>query len=202
MADVNDMYGTVLTEAQWARRDLAKYALESPVPGSIVSEGGVYRYLYWAPRPSILARTMPTLVVCMLNPSKAGTIHATDATVRWLMGYCGVNGYGRLVIGNVAALVSTDSGMLQRHADPIGPRNLDVLDQLCRMQPAVLCAWGNGIAGVPRAQDSIDLVRKTAASAMTLGLTRAGNPRHPLRLSHRVPAVRWLAEREVRRRPR
>jgi hypothetical protein len=55
----------------------------------------------------------------------------------------------------------------------------------------VLCAWGNNALRIRGADHSARVVRQAAKRTLTLGVTKHGEPRHPLRVAHETILREW-----------
>jgi len=109
-----------------------------------------------------------------LNPSTA-TERADDATVRRCKAYARAWGFGGVVMTNLFAWRSRDPRALRRTPDPIGTRNS--LRFLRRAGGhSVVAAWGNGGRHLGRGA----ALRAACPDLLALGLTRLGEPAHPL----------------------
>jgi hypothetical protein len=158
-----------------------------PEKSAYISDCGTYRYnLYrtWAWPGKVCP-------VVMVNPSTADA-EVDDPTILRLMAFARRWGYGTLYVLNLFALRSPDPEYLDVHPDPVGPCNeaqlYSMLFRAAKAEIPVLCAWGNN--GVRRGRDQAFLkeARKYGAKLVCLGLTEAGNPKHPLaRGQHRIP---------------
>lgn len=152
--------------------------------GADLSEDGLYRYKLWR----IWDRSLPVCVWVMLNPSTADA-EKDDATIRRCIGFAKQWGYGGIVVINVFALRATNPAELASAQDPVGPRNDDVIEtsitQALQDQNAlVVAAWGGSFP--PSQFGRVDLVRRALRrhGAKCLGRTRAGEPKHPVRLPY------------------
>jgi hypothetical protein len=138
---------------------------------------GLYRYG--------LSRTWGTggrrVCFCMLNPSTADA-KRNDPTVRRCLGYAQRWGFDELEVVNIFALRSTDPGVLYAAADPIGPRSDQAIRRAASRSEMVVLAWGSHGALGGRGREVVRLVSSVRAP-VCLGLTQAGEPRHPLYLS-------------------
>ena len=154
-----------------------------------------YRYLLGR----IWDTDRPTLVLGMLNPSKAGGLRDdgqpdNDPTVRRGLGFAKRDHYGSLIVWNACALISTDPKELTKHDDPYGPRNTEAIFAASRVPTLAraVIAWG-------RPQDAAvgRLLRTAYAHAASAGRrlyrfgepTKDGWPRHPLYLRSDTPIV-------------
>jgi len=154
-----------------------------------------YRYL--------LGRTWdtdrPTLVLGMLNPSKAGGLRDdgrpdNDPTISRCLGFAKRDRYGSLVVWNACALISTDPRELAKAQDPKGPRNLDAIAAALGAPtlPSAVVAWGR-----PQNVAVRRLLRTAYVHALSSGRrlyrfgkpTLNGWPRHPLYLRADTPIV-------------
>lgn len=121
-----------------------------------------------------------------LNPSTA-TAAADDPTIRRCVGFAKAWGFGSLVMANLFALRSTDPAALSRAADPIGPRNNWWLAFERARVKSIIAAWG--AQGTLHSRS--DQVVSRFGEMYCLGLTRNGQPRHPLYLPGDAEMVRF-----------
>src|SRR5438874_3143651 len=142
------------------------------------------RYRYWLTRTWDERR--PALCWLMLNPSTADAAR-DDPTIRRCVGLARRWDHGGIVVVNLFAWRATDPVELARAADPVGPNN----DRALRRRAAglrLIAAWGcrGGLLG--RAESVLKLLENRCLEC--LGVTAAGQPRHPLYVSGDVvPAV-------------
>jgi hypothetical protein len=142
------------------------------------------------------ADTSP-LVVIGLNPSTADET-TDDATIRRCVGFAKAWGHGGLIMLNLFALRATDPRALLDVSlrDAIGPENGDHLLQATAHADRVLCAWGahgrlHGRGGhVASALVGRPLVH--------FGLTKGGQPKHPLYLRADMQPEPWAGALERR----
>lgn len=161
---------------------------------AVFSSCGAFRYMLgrqWD-------ETLPVMVVCMLNPSKADH-RQNDPTVIRMIGFAKREECGGLVIVNAFALRATDPRELLRAEDPVGPRNdnainLVVAGSLLPNMMKMIAAWG-----VPK-NKAIEtrfnyvkcLMRQARGVVWHFGdRTKNGHPRHPLYLRGDVPIKKW-----------
>lgn len=134
------------------------------------------------------------LVWVMLNPSTAGT-HVDDPTIRRVRGFTLREGYAGFVVVNVWALRATDPRDLHKRRGAFEPENIDrVWREVWRRD--VVVAWGANVSRGPGLQ-RVQLALRVASSVRCLGLTRSGQPRHPLMLRKDTPLVPWHSGREI-----
>ena len=104
---------------------------------AVISECGRYRY-------SLLREWnagRPRLCIVMLNPSTADA-NKDDPTIRRCIGFARRDGYGSIVVVNVAAFRATKPKDMLMAADPVGPENDAALWFGAMQSEAVLVAWG------------------------------------------------------------
>lgn len=122
----------------------------------------------------------------MLNPSTADAT-VNDPTIRKCIGYSRQWGFGAMVVVNLFALRATNPRELLKVADPIGPRNDEVLSIQAATARTVVVAWGT--KGILMGRDRKVLDR--LPPVRHLGLTKDGHPKHPLYLRGDLQPTRW-----------
>lgn len=156
-------------------------------PSAVLSQCGAYRY--WLTRDWTSGGKRAVFI--MLNPSTADAIQ-DDPTIRRCIDFAKRFGCDGLLVVNLYALRSTDPDALWNHPDPVGPEN-DAHIQwalwAAEMSDApVIAAWGAN-ARQDRVDEVLELPGMLACQA--LGLTKAGQPRHPLYLRRDAELVPW-----------
>lgn len=114
----------------------------------------------------------------MLNPSTADAT-TEDPTSRRVTAFSRAWGYGGLVVANLYAYRATNPLDLWKTPDPIGPDNNARLTQTAAACDLVVAAWGVN-ARFDRIAEVLALPGMDRLAA--LGVTKAGQPRHPLYL--------------------
>lgn len=159
---------------------------------AILSPCGLYRYR--------LDRTVgmagPVFAFFGINPSTADAT-TDDATVRKWIGFTKAWGGSRFIVGNVWPLRSTDVRALAdatRWLD-IGRENTRHILAMADEADVLVPCWGDR-SKVPRRMhndldDLLSLLRGTRKPVMHLGLTKGGDPKHPLMLGYSTPLVPW-----------
>ena len=144
-----------------------------------LSSCDMYRYALrrrWSSGPAIL--------FLMLNPSTADA-HQDDPTITRCISFAQRWGYGSLAVGNLFAFRATFPLTLMRCSEPIGPENDHWLTALASEADTLVAAWGNHGRLLGRSLE----VSAMLPSLMCLGLTRRGEPRHPLYLPRSTELV-------------
>ena len=140
--------------------------------GATFSRDRRYRYRLWRRWDPV----RPVVAFVMLNPSTADARH-DDPTIRRCVGFARRWGYGGIEVVNLYSYRATDPRALRTVPDPVGPGNRRHIRRALRRAALVVLAWGANARG-----DGLG----TVAQAHCLGLTRAGQPRHPLYLRRDV----------------
>lgn len=150
--------------------------------GAHISDCGSYRYnLYrcWD-------RSKPFMTFVMLNPSTADA-NEDDPTIRRCMGFAEREDCGGIEVVNLFAYRATDPKQMKSVIDPIGPMNNDYLSAAALDDNKyIVCAWG--AHGSHRGRDKEVLKLLDIGNMIRhLGLTKAGQPKHPLYLKSDTP---------------
>lgn len=165
-----------------------------PRKEALISPCGLYRYY--------LVRRWDDdhgeLRWCMLNPSVADA-DADDPTVRKCVGFAKRWGFGSIRIVNLFAFRATDPRGLIDAADPVGPDNVQHLEEILRTP--VVVAWGGSLPNSMIAREAVANVAALAATPRPqhsspfgwwcLGTTKGGQPRHPLMLAYSTERQVW-----------
>lgn len=152
--------------------------------GAILSPDRRYRYRLWRTwDPAI-----PPVVYIMLNPSVADETQ-DDPTIVRCVERARRLGAGGIVVTNLFAYVSTDSGALSTVADPVGPDNDAVLVDICRSAMHVVCGWGARKIARERAGQVLALLRTHRIQPKAVRVTRDGSPGHLLYVPYEQPLL-------------
>ncbi len=129
----------------------------------------------------------PVCVFVLLNPSTADENH-DDPTNRRGIAFARSWGYEGVTFVNLFAFRTPKPAEMKRAADPIGPENNAWLLCECENAPLVVAAWGNHGTFRKRAWS----VRQWLIGEWKcFGLTRQGQPKHPLYLPSRSQLVSY-----------
>jgi hypothetical protein len=145
---------------------------------AVISPDGKYRYKlgrYWD------VNEAPVIWI-MLNPSTADAVE-DDPTVRRCISFAKRWGFGGIEVYNLFALRSPHPVMMEGAIDPVGPENDGWLMAASRSGRKIIAAWGS-------CQTRLQMMRATQVMMLltcggngtpaSLGLTKSGQPRHPL----------------------
>ncbi|NTI22396.1 DUF1643 domain-containing protein [Rhizobium rhizogenes] len=153
---------------------------------AVISACGSYRYRLERSWDSEL----PTVAFIMLNPSTADAAQ-DDPTIRRCVGFAKSWGFGRLIVGNLFALRSTDPTTLYMHSDPIGPDNNAHLRAIAACAEQIVFAWGNHGLLHERGRRVAEMLDHCNVSA--LHVTSKGQPGHPLYVAAATQAKAFFA---------
>jgi len=154
--------------------------------GAQFSESRVFRYALWRTWEEQKGHVM----FIGLNPSTADEQH-DDATVRRCIAFAREWGYGGLHMLNLFAYRSTDPKVLMDPNlgyDPVGPKNDEFLRLYTESSDQVIAAWGANGAFQTRGEYVDGLLDYPMAC---LGVTKSGQPRHPLYLRKTLRPHDW-----------
>lgn len=156
-----------------------------------LSDCGQYRYTLsrqWGGNEFNVA------VFIMLNPSTADHT-VDDPTIRRCIGFAKSWDLDGIRVVNLYALRSTDPKALWSHPDPVGPRNdswLETYAVLASLNNCpIIAAWGANAK-----PDRVDAVLNISGMhrLSALGVTKAGQPRHPLYLKSDLIPEPWARQ--------
>jgi hypothetical protein len=126
------------------------------------------------------------------NPSTA-TATEDDPSVRRMVGFSRMWGYGRMVLLNLYAVRSTDPKEVKRLGDnAIGPMNDYWILEAVKESREIVCAWGCSQHApniLKRVQSVLGRITNEYPEfpINCLGYRKDGHPRHPLMLSYETP---------------
>jgi len=126
----------------------------------------------------------------MLNPSTADATRL-DPTVRRCLGFARSWGFGTLEVTNLFAYRATDPRELLAHEAPVGPANDRAILDAAGSADQVAVAWGARGSHRGRADDVADLLAGLRVRPLVLGVTREGQPLHPLYVRGDAVPVPW-----------
>lgn len=129
----------------------------------------------------------PQVLFVMLNPSTADET-VDDPTIRRCIAFAKSWGFGSLSVGNLFALRTPSPLKLKQSESPIGSLNDTWLQELQTAASLTISAWGNHGSFMGRSS----VVRARLSQPHILGLTKAGEPRHPLYVSATTQPQPWL----------
>jgi hypothetical protein len=155
-----------------------------------ISKCGKYRYNLWR---SILDDngypiSEKTMVFVMLNPSTADA-ELDDPTIRRCKDFAKRHNCGHLHVVNLFAYRATSPKELKLCDNPEGDENLEAVKRAVEDcfypitdRGIVVCAWGNHGTYMQQDETVLGWITEYGITPHCLGVTKAGNPKHPLYL--------------------
>ena len=153
---------------------------------AVYSTDGRYRYCLtrdWGAGPRVL--------FVMLNPSTATEVQ-NDPTVERCERRARALGSGGFAVANIFAFRATDPRVMRAETDPIGPANDATIRDLALTCDRIICAWGGHGLHLNRGAQVHGLLKGTGQDLYHLGLTRDGQPRHPLYIAYQEQPRLWV----------
>lgn len=150
--------------------------------GAIFDSTHQYRYQLWRSWTS-----NAKVGFVMLNPNRADAV-SDDPTIRRCIGFAKDWGFGGIEVVNLFAYQAKTPQLLKQAVDPIGKENNLYLSTLSERVDLIVLAWGNW--GNLWNRDRAVLPLFQSQTIYSLGITKQGQPRHPLYLrrdSDRIP---------------
>ncbi len=161
--------------------------------GAVMSPCGKYRYKLTRSLGSPLRWYRP-IVFVMLNPSTADA-EADDPTIRRCMAFAKREGGTHLTVVNLFAYRATDPDEVKRIAreniaEAVGPDNDSHLERELthKLHLPVVAAWGSATFARLRATT----VTEKYGPFQCLGISKGGQPKHPLYISGDQPLVPYM----------
>lgn len=142
------------------------------------------------------------LVMLMLNPSTADE-DKNDPTVERCERRARARDFGGLIVLNIFAFRATDPRVMKAAPDPVGPdndahiRQAFTLSTLARAGgltgPTICAGWGVHGAHLGRDRQVQALATEAGVQLHCLGVTKDGQPGHPLYIGYDAPFLPWSA---------
>lgn len=161
-----------------------------------ISPCGVYRYSL----RRVWNAHRDWCLFVLLNPSTADSSN-DDPTIHRCVSFADLWGYGGLVVVNLFALRSTDPRALYTHPDPVGPKNDAVIAEWAAACPLTVAAWGAHGEFRERGKQVAAELRRLGVEVKCLGMTKGGEPKHPLYLAGSAGLVPYDAPLPPSRNP-
>lgn len=159
---------------------------------AIFSPDGVHRYRL--DRDVQLDGIVAALIG--VNPSIAG-VTKNDQTIAKDIGFAKVHGWRKIIKVNVFSFVSTKVRGLATCAEARGPDYFGHLVGVIDEADVVIACWGSRDKVPKPLRHHIDemcnLLAVTTKPVLTFGLTKSGDPMHPLMLGYSTPLVPFEA---------
>lgn len=169
--------------------------------GATLSECRSYRYALWRRWNDSRIRDIESkdlgpdfsrmVAFIGLNPSTADET-ADDPTIRRCIGFAKLWGFDGMCMLNLFALRATDPEEMKRHSEPIGVHNDACLRRGVRLFGKTIACWGVHGSHMNRHYAIRGFIQPS--QLWHLGLTKSGQPKHPLYLRADTEPVQWLSD--------
>jgi hypothetical protein len=154
--------------------------------GAIFDTSGTYRYSLWR----AWSPYHPQIAFILLNPSTADE-HKNDPTIRRCISFARAWNFGSIEVLNLFAYRATDYRELFKVSDPIGAENNRFLMQAVERCSTVVLGWGTRGTLLGRDRQVMSLLARRN-DLYCIGITRDGQPRHPLYVKGSACLVSFL----------
>lgn len=152
-----------------------------------ISECGKYRYTLSRCLRGIFEDHDGMVAYFGVNPSTADHTKDDPTTLKWKH-FTLQNNFGSYVAVNAFAFRSPDVKTLASQDDPIGPLNDRYIDEAIECANVLIPCWGSSLklpkSLRPRLWRLTQKILASGKPVYTFGLTKTGDPRHPLFLPH------------------
>jgi hypothetical protein len=160
---------------------------------AIFSDDGSKRFVLIRDWHDEIGAPQLTVNFVMLNPSIAGK-YADDPTVRKCIGFARRWGFGRLVVTNLIATVSTDPWELPHWAG-FDLENQRFVREWAEESNLVVAAWGTQPSAICRkvalAEHLFWFRENIGRKIHSIGTTKGGEPLHPSRAPYTENPAVW-----------
>jgi len=141
-----------------------------------------YRFSLWR----VWDESLPHVAFVGLNPSTADA-KQDDPTIRRCYGFACSHGFGAFTMLNLWAFRATDPKNLPTSITNEEEINADTIARVSSGVSRVVAVWGSH----PKAAIRRSAILPLVAEWWHLGLTKGGEPRHPLYLPNTSQMQRW-----------
>jgi hypothetical protein len=160
---------------------------------AIISECGRFRYRL----ERHIAEQGIVIAFFGVNPSTASADIEDQTTTKW-KGFAVRNGVRKYIAGNPFAFRAADVTELATASDPIGPDNERHIASIIEDADVLVPCWGNR-SKVPKSlrihlERLGRLIRESGKPVRIFGLTKSGDPKHPLMLGYDTPLIEWRSD--------
>ena len=160
-----------------------------------ISDDNMYRYTL----SRIWDENKDLVMFLMLNPSTADD-KVNDPTIRRCINYAKSWNYGGVLVTNLFAYRSTYPKKLLEISDPIGPENLNYLENLNERVSMCVCSWGKSLTVdklLKKFPNYKPLSKINSHKLRYLELSKDGTPKHPLYLKKDILPNKYINEKDL-----
>ena len=130
------------------------------------------------------------MIFAMCNASFANAT-TNDQTIKKCMRFARQHNGGGILVVNAASVISTEPTYLLEVEPICDEANIEVLRTvLSTQQGRCVAAWGSWQRAIrQRLEPGIAAIKRYGMQLQCFGLTKSGEPRHPVRLPYDTPLV-------------
>ncbi len=166
----------VLTELQFFASkhglDCVRDEKEKMPQVSVYSSDRKYRYAF----ARSLGHGESVILWVLLNPGTGDSEERKRPTLARMVSWSESWGFGTLLVGNLFAARTKSARDLRKESQITGPLNDEALKFMAALSQRTIAAWGN--SGI--INDRSGEVRTSFSQSVCFGLTKRGEPKHPL----------------------
>lgn len=135
-----------------------------------------------------------------VNGSTADGQHDDQTVSKWT-GFTKLNGGRRFIVGNAFAYRSKEVRALARAVDPVGPDNDAYLRAIIDKADVLVPCWGPRTKVPAQLRYRYDVLEAmlfaSGKPVMCFGLSKSGDPLHPLMLAYATPLIPYPGARQA-----
>lgn len=158
---------------------------------AILSDCGTYRYRL----ERVVGMAGPVYAYFGINCSTADHTVDDNTVVRW-KGFTQLYGGSRFIVGNPFAFRSPHVKDLESAADPVGPENDAHIAQIVQDADILVPCWGPQTKVHRRLRyrfaEVEAVLRASGKPVKVFGLSKSGDPVHPLMLPYTTQLIDWV----------
>lgn len=130
-----------------------------------------------------------------LNPSTADE-KVNDPTIRRCIGFAMTRRLGGIIMLNAFAFRATDPDVMKAASDPVGPGNNEAIRDYAAKCCVLVACWGAHGSFLNRHEAIKRILSGQDRPIRCFGLTKGGQPKHPLYLPGTAELVDWWRPNE------
>lgn len=160
---------------------------------AVISQCGLYRYRL----DRDVQAEGKVFAFFGVNPSTADA-DLDDATVRKWRGFTLRNGGRKFIVGNVFSFRATDVKVLRKTLITMGPDHRRHLEAIIQEADILVPCWGSSdkldYGHVLYMRNLMIQLLESGKPVLHFGLTKSGEPKHPLMLGYDTPLLPWTED--------
>lgn len=167
---------------------------------AVISDCGLYRYRLdrqvGGDLDGLINDEPKVFAYFGVNPSTADATVDDQTVAKWI-GFTRRNGGSRFIVGNLFAYRATDVSVLSTVSDPVGPKNMQHLEEIVAEADVLVPCFGRRSKMPKSLLGQIDvlvgILHNSGKPVLCFGLNADGSPRHPQMLGYDTELVPWTS---------